>query len=224
MMKKLVGLARVAGTVKRAQFAPIATRLLPALGLAVPLVIGHAGVAHAKRTYELHEGHASNSYLRKASHRKHRQFAKFSRPMKLGAAIHAQDSKSPTGKSVQVASLGTNLGSLPEAAGKLSGLNKISWGPNANHSCLPDRLKPILSHIAESFGDVTINSTCRSHEHNRRVGGASRSFHLIGQAVDFRLNGNISGALKYLRTSAAGGIKHYGGGVFHIDTGPRRTW
>jgi hypothetical protein len=27
----------------------------------------------------------------------------------------------------------------------------------------------------------------------------------------------------YVR-SRVGGFKHYGGGLFHIDTGPRRTW
>ena len=26
------------------------------------------------------------------------------------------------------------------------------------------------------------------------------------------------------RGRKAGGLKHYGGGLFHIDTGPRRRW
>ncbi len=228
-MNILVGLARIAGKVKCAQIVPVAARLLPALGLVVPLVLGTSGVALAKRSYELQEvrtgksGAAKVRHSRHGRHNRHRSFAKFNSPVRLGAGAHEGTGKSKDA-GVQVASLNTGLGALPDATGKLAGLSKVSWGANAKPSCLPDRLKPIISHIAESFGTVRINSTCRSHEHNRSVGGASHSLHLIGQAVDFRLNGNVSGALKYLRTSSAGGIKHYGGGAFHIDTGPRRTW
>ena len=59
--------------------------------------------------------------------------------------------------------------------------------------------------------------------HNRRVGGARRSWHLTGNAADIRIWGNVRAAARYLR-SVAGGYKHYGGGLFHIDTGPRRSW
>ena len=78
--------------------------------------------------------------------------------------------------------------------------------------------------VETAFGTVRVNSTCRSHAHNRRVGGARRSFHLTGRAADFRLDGNVAATLAYLRKTSVGGIKHYGSGVFHIDTGPRRTW
>jgi hypothetical protein len=31
--------------------------------------------------------------------------------------------------------------------------------------------------------------------------------------------------MAYLRSSGmVGGLKHYGGGLFHIDTGARRSW
>ena len=31
--------------------------------------------------------------------------------------------------------------------------------------------------------------------------------------------------LSFLKANKrVGGLKHYGGGAFHIDTGPRRTW
>ena len=57
------------------------------------------------------------------------------------------------------------------------------------------------------------------------VGGASRSYHLTGDAVDFRIGGNIAAVSKFLLgKKAVGGFKHYGFGLFHIDTGPRRTW
>jgi uncharacterized protein YcbK (DUF882 family) len=84
-------------------------------------------------------------------------------------------------------------------------------------------LRAIVYETARRFGRVRVNSTCRSRSRNRRVGGASRSWHLTGQAVDLRVFGNIRGAAGYLR-SAAGGYKHYGGGLFHIDNGPNRSW
>ena len=75
-------------------------------------------------------------------------------------------------------------------------------------------------------GPVTVNSTCRSHSHNARVGGAKQSFHLSGSAADFRIAGNPGATLAFLKAHrSVGGLKHYGGGVFHIDAGPRwKTW
>ena len=100
---------------------------------------------------------------------------------------------------------------------------KIKW--LASNHCLPVRLLFTLEDIAVRYGRVTVNSTKRSHAHNRKVGGARHSYHLNCNAVDFRVHGNYRGALAFLRKqSRVGGIKHYGGGLFHIDTGPRRTW
>jgi uncharacterized protein YcbK (DUF882 family) len=83
-------------------------------------------------------------------------------------------------------------------------------------------LRGIIAGVA-SFGSVTVNSTCRSTARNRAVGGAGHSYHLTGNAADIRIRGNIRAAAVYLR-GAAGGFKHYGGGLFHIDTGPHRSW
>jgi uncharacterized protein YcbK (DUF882 family) len=81
----------------------------------------------------------------------------------------------------------------------------------------------VIAQVAARFGSVTVNSTCRSRRHNARVGGASRSMHLTGDAADFRIHGNWGAAAGFIR-SLVGGFKHYGGGLFHIDTGTRRTW
>ena len=70
---------------------------------------------------------------------------------------------------------------------------------------------------------MRVNSTCRSHGHNARVGGAPKSYHLSGDAADFRVFGNVSATYSFLQ-SRVGGLKHYGGGLFHIDTGPRRSF
>ena len=102
------------------------------------------------------------------------------------------------------------------------GSTNIAW--QASPNCLARSLVGVLATIA-SLGRLTVNSTCRSPAHNRRVGGVHGSHHLNGNAVDFRMHGNTSAALAALRRDPrVGGLKHYGGGRFHIDAGTRRTW
>jgi uncharacterized protein YcbK (DUF882 family) len=99
----------------------------------------------------------------------------------------------------------------------------VHW--RASPGCLNPALHGVLQQVAAGFGAVTVNSTCRSRSHNARVGGARHSHHLAGNAVDFRIDGRAGAILAFLRSSqAVGGLKHYSGGLFHIDTGPRRTW
>ena len=91
------------------------------------------------------------------------------------------------------------------------------------------QLTPTLIKVVENVSEkspVVVNSTLRSKKHNRRVGGAHRSYHLTGNAVDFRIRPvAVKHVTAYLLTDPrVGGIKHYGGGRFHIDLGPRRTW
>ena len=97
----------------------------------------------------------------------------------------------------------------------------IAW--RASSGCLAGNLRSVIASAASSFGQITVNSTCRSHSHNRSVGGAPKSWHLTGQAADIRVNGNWRGAIAYLRSNVSG-FKHYGGGRFHIDNGPHRTF
>jgi uncharacterized protein YcbK (DUF882 family) len=100
--------------------------------------------------------------------------------------------------------------------------SSIRW--NASSACLTSRLRIVLSEIAARFGPVTVNSTCRSRTHNRRVSGAPRSYHLTGNALDFRVRGSYAAVHAFLSRQRTVGAEHYGRGVFHIDTGPRRTW
>jgi Peptidase M15 len=113
--------------------------------------------------------------------------------------------------------LGADLGA-PSAPKSLSGTH-ISW--NASAGCLNSQLRAVLNEVAINFGTITVNSTCRSHGHNAAVGGAAHSYHLGGNAVDFRVHGNVAAVSAFLN-SRVGGLKHSGGGLFHIDTGPRR--
>ncbi len=129
--------------------------------------------------------------------------------------------KKKKSEGVRVASLGNSYVPTPKPEKNISGGGGIKW--LASSGCLDGGLRSILAQVASRFGSVTVNSTCRSREHNRRVGGASQSKHLSGDAADFRVHGNISAVAAFLR-SQGGGYKHYGGGLFHIDNGPNRTW
>jgi hypothetical protein len=125
---------------------------------------------------------------------------------------------------VRIASLGGNVGYPTEQKQpqrSITGGGGITWVASAR--CLNGRLKSAIHHVARTYGRVRVSSTCRTRSRNRRVGGARTSYHLTGNAADFRVFGNVRGAARYLR-SLAGGYKHYGGGLFHIDTGPRRSW
>jgi hypothetical protein len=104
----------------------------------------------------------------------------------------------------------------------LSG-GSVDW--TASSGCLNGTLKSVLGSLASNYGQLRVNSTCRSRSHNANVGGASKSYHLTGDAADFRVFSNVSAVYASLRSNGdVGGLKHYGGGLFHIDTGPRRSW
>lgn len=100
---------------------------------------------------------------------------------------------------------------------------KITW--TRRPDCLDHNLQIVIDELAERFGDVLVTSTCRTPEHNRRVGGVKRSQHIGGHAVDFYLIGNARKARTYLRAHrTVGGLGYYGNGRFHIDNGQRRNW
>lgn len=100
---------------------------------------------------------------------------------------------------------------------------KIVWERRAD--CLDHALQIVIEEISERFGNVLVTSTCRTPEHNRRVGGVKHSQHIGGHAVDFYLYGDARKAQHYLRTHrSVGGLGYYGSGRFHVDNGPERDW
>ena len=50
-----------------------------------------------------------------------------------------------------------------------------------------DLINNVLEPTREKFGPVRITSACRCHQHNRTVGGVSRSLHLLGKAADIQV-------------------------------------
>lgn len=122
-----------------------------------------------------------------------------------------------TQRAARVASIGPGAvgPSLPSLTG-----GSVAW--QASASCLAGNLRSLIEQVS-GYGRVTVNSTCRSPARNRSVGGAGKSWHLTGNAADIRISGNLRAAAAFLRNSV-GGFKHYGGGLFHIDNGPKRRF
>jgi len=101
----------------------------------------------------------------------------------------------------------------------------ITW--LAPSQCVPTGLRKVLADVVAHFGPIVVTSTCRPAPLNRAVGGADHSYHLTGEAIDFRVPlPGIADAVQahLLQSPGVGGLKHYGDGLFHIDNGPRRTW
>jgi hypothetical protein len=158
---------------------------------------------------------------------------------RLGGPVTNESSVS--GRRTRSAARGTRVASLgsAEAPSVSSSSERSSRAPSyarrslsggsinwvASSGCLNSSLRSVIAGVASNFGAVRVNSTCRGRGHNARVGGARKSYHLTGNAADFRVFGSVGAVYAYLRSNGnVGGLKHYGGGLFHIDTGPRRSW
>lgn len=123
---------------------------------------------------------------------------------------------------IQLASLGRDTPRQDSADRSLSAA-PVRWSATSN--CLNASLRRVIADVSANFGAVRVNSTCRSRQHNAGIGGAPRSRHLTGDAVDFSVGGNVRAVLAFLSGHhAVGGLKRYSDGHFHVDTGPRRTW
>ncbi len=158
------------------------------------------------------------------------QTKKVGQKVKLTAKVKSQTvatkvTKKRKGTKVASASAFVSSGSIKKSlvkkGGKLKG--NVSW--NAPSGCVPGSLKSVLYQVSQKFGPVVVNSTARGHKHNRRVGGARKSWHLKCMATDFRVRGNSKGLYAFLRRHpSVGGLHRYPSGFFHIDLGPKRTW
>ena len=168
--------------------------------------------------------YSKNAYYKKSSRKYAKSSGKksYAGRKKLGGYAAATEPKRYKGKGYRVAALGGGNYGNYQPKKSLSG-GGVRWV--ASSGCLDGALKSVVYQVASNFGPVTVNSTCRSKGRNRAVGGAGKSHHLSGNAVDFRVHGNVRGVYAFLKSSGSvGGLKHYGGGLFHIDTGARRSW
>ncbi|HAS6047131.1 TPA: DUF882 domain-containing protein [Vibrio vulnificus] len=96
------------------------------------------------------------------------------------------------------------------------------------------RLFDHLTQIQKLIGtenEVQIISGYRSPQTNAALrakssGVAKKSYHMLGRAIDFRLDGvKLSTVRDAALSLEAGGVGYYPGSNFvHIDTGPVRSW
>lgn len=85
-----------------------------------------------------------------------------------------------------------------------------------------------LERVRRSLGPLRITSWYRPEPWNSKAGGASRSQHLTGAAVDFMCK-NLTGREMAARVSPfwRGGMGIYPGDrkwILHLDIGPKRSW
>ena len=145
------------------------------------------------------------------------------RPARARRAASGAAEDRPQSRRTRVASLSASKSDADDRPRRSLSGGSVNW--TADAGCLTGTLRGVISSLASNFGPVTVNSTCRSTSRNASVGGARKSYHLQGEAADFRVHGNVSAVYASLRDNGSvGGLKHYGGGLFHIDTGPRRSW
>lgn len=85
-----------------------------------------------------------------------------------------------------------------------------------------------LTIVARRMGKrFTINSGYRSPQYNRRIGGASRSMHMSGKAIDVSTSGwSTEEKAEFIRVVSQEGFLGIGtyGSFIHIDIGSRRFW
>lgn len=94
--------------------------------------------------------------------------------------------------------------------------------------CGASKTDPALIEVLERIralaftGGLRINSGRRCKRHNRAVGGATSSQHLVGKAAD------IPARITLAQARACGargvGVEDATGLVVHVDVGPVRSW
>ncbi len=88
-----------------------------------------------------------------------------------------------------------------------------------------DFVKDRLQTIRDHFGaPVTVNSAYRTESYNKKVRGATNSYHLKGQAFDIVVKGHTPQEVaRYAQTLGIPGIIQYSGFV-HVDSRETKYW
>jgi len=98
-------------------------------------------------------------------------------------------------------------------------------GPSTSRTCLPMKLRSLLSTIESQYGPVQVIST---HRPGARIAGTHHaSLHASCRAVDFHpAKGRYREVLAYLQNNWDGGIGTYSGQMhhLHVDVGSKKIW
>lgn len=91
-----------------------------------------------------------------------------------------------------------------------------------------DNLKALAKKLEEvriKLGNrpITITSGYRTVIHNRAIGGAPKSQHLLGKAVDFNVSGLTAREVQYLLDPWWPGGMGYGSNFTHLDIRAQRV-
>lgn len=86
-------------------------------------------------------------------------------------------------------------------------------------------VETVLQKIRNHFGaPITNNSAYRTPTYNKKVGGASSSYHVKGRAFDIVVKGHTpSEVAKYARSIGVNGVIEYNTFV-HVDSRPKEYW
>lgn len=138
---------------------------------------------------------------------------------KEGRISTSVDDKKPVGKSVL--SYSRNLDQLVPADRK--------DGRTADINNLKPEVKTKLQQLQQSIGkNLIINSGFRDPAHNKKVGGAKKSRHMHGDAIDLQWpkNASIEEKQNIIATAKSLGFTGFGigNGILHLDTGRPRFW
>ncbi len=102
---------------------------------------------------------------------------------------------------------------------------RVMADPGVPLTCLPAPVRRALNDVALRFGPIIVRSTHRGNGTFVRTDAWRGSYHRDCRAADFRVSGEPSAILAFLRSRPdLGGVKRYRNGLFHIDNGPRRSW
>ncbi len=118
---------------------------------------------------------------------------------------------------------------------ELQRLNYICRDYRVNETCSMDKkLFDQLKYIQRLVGkeaEINIISAYRSPVtnsklHSQSTGVAKKSYHMLGQAIDFSLTGvSLARVHQAALSMKVGGVGYYPrSGFVHIDTGPVRNW
>lgn len=139
------------------------------------------------------------------------------------------DASTPDGTSVQPASFaaGSDLvAAQPRGLAALVSSSKRGSAPDLEH--LRPRVVSGVTSLQQAWGKpLPIVSGFRGEERNRKAGGASKSQHIHGNAVDIDVAGmKPAEQVKLIRLASEQGFKGIGvyGNSIHLDYGGRRYW
>lgn len=103
----------------------------------------------------------------------------------------------------------------------------FKWAPGVDKRVKDDVLSK-LKQVQSNFDlPLTITSGYRSPKRNAKAGGASKSSHMTGEAVDVKFDGDQESTNRFIQIASQagfGGIGVYRPGSVHLDIRNKRAW